>query len=70
MQQQRLDEAILRKTGEPIGATPELGPWREFINRRKKAKDSVNIGLVGKYDLLTRAFVKVSLMLERTTITR
>ena len=51
MQQQRLDEAILRKTGEPIGATPELGPWREFINRRKKAKDSVNIGLVGKYDL-------------------
>ena len=51
MQNQKLDEAILRKTGEPIGKTPPLGPWKEFIERRKNAKETVNIGLVGKYDL-------------------
>lgn len=51
MQNQGLDTAILRKTGEPIGETPSLGPWKEFIERRKNAKDTVNIGLVGKYDL-------------------
>ena len=51
MQNQRLDEAILRKVGEPIGKTPTLGPWKEFIERRKHAKETINIGLVGKYDL-------------------
>ncbi len=51
MQNQRLDEAILHKVGEPIGKTPTLGPWKEFIERRKHAKETINIGLVGKYDL-------------------
>ena len=51
MQNQKLDEAILRKTGEPISKTPTLGPWKEFIERRENAKETVNIGLVGKYDL-------------------
>ena len=51
MQNQGLDTAILNKIGEPIGETPELGPWRKFLERRKKAKQEVHIGLVGKYDL-------------------
>ena len=51
MQDQGLDEAILRKVGEPIGEKPVLGPWRNFIERRRNAKETVNIGLVGKYDL-------------------
>ena len=51
MQNQGLDVAILRKTGEPIGPAPALGPWKEFLERRKKATEVVNIGLVGKYDL-------------------
>ena len=51
MQRQGLDTAILRKMGEPIGATPPLGPWRSFLERRKKASEEVHIGLVGKYDL-------------------
>ena len=51
MQEQRLDEAILRKVGEPIGERPQLGPWKAFLERRNKATDVVNIGLVGKYDL-------------------
>lgn len=51
MQNQGLDTAILNKVKEPIGPTPELGPWKAFLNRRKNAKQEVHIGLVGKYDL-------------------
>ena len=51
MQNQGLDTAILRKMGEPIGEKPSLGPWRAFLERRNNAKETVNIGLVGKYDL-------------------
>ncbi|WP_337634823.1 CTP synthase [Prevotella sp.] len=51
MQNQGLDTAILRKMGEPIGEKPSLGPWRSFLERRNKTTETVNIGLVGKYDL-------------------
>ena len=51
MQDQGLDTAILRKGEEPIGEKPSLGPWRQFLERRAKATETVNIGLVGKYDL-------------------
>ena len=51
MQNQGLDTAILKKVGEPIGPTPTLGPWKSFLERRKRATEEVHIGLVGKYDL-------------------
>ncbi len=51
MQRQGLDSAILRKMGIPVGETPALGPWINFLNLRKNATEIVKIGLVGKYDL-------------------
>ena len=51
MQLQGLDVAILKKAGEPVGTTPELGPWKAFLERQKKSTKEVHIGLVGKYDL-------------------
>ncbi|WP_417099199.1 CTP synthase [Leyella stercorea] len=51
MQNQGFDTAILRKMDVPVGETPSLGPWRSFLERRKNATQTVNIGLVGKYDL-------------------
>ena len=42
---------ILEKMGLPVGETPTLGPWRDFLNRRHNATEKVRIGLVGKYDL-------------------
>ncbi len=51
MQEQGLDATILRKLDLPVGETPGLGPWRSFLERRHKATEVVNIGLVGKYDL-------------------
>ncbi len=51
MQRQGLDAICLKKMGAPVGETPQLGPWRTFLERRKKATKTVSIGLVGKYDL-------------------
>ena len=51
MQKQGLDAVILRKMGIPVGETPKLGPWNKFLELRRKSKEVVRIGLVGKYDL-------------------
>ena len=36
---------------QPIGEKPALGPWKSFLELRRKATKEVHIGLVGKYDL-------------------
>ncbi len=51
MQKQGLDATILRKLNIPVGETPNLGPWRKFLERREKATEEVRVALVGKYDL-------------------
>ena len=51
MQKQGLDAAILRKIGIPVGETPEMKPWHEFLDKQRNATREVHIGLVGKYNL-------------------
>lgn len=51
MQRQGFDAAILRKMGVPVGETPQLGPWKKFLELRNNATEIVRIGMVGKYDL-------------------
>ena len=51
MQRQGLDAIILKKMGVEPGPTPELGAWHDFLERRKNATRTVDIALVGKYDL-------------------
>ena len=51
MQRQGLDAICLKKMGLTPGEVPELGPWHDFLERRKNATEIVDIGLVGKYDL-------------------
>jgi CTP synthase len=51
MQDQNLDEVILRKLNLPVGERPALGPWKSFLDRRAKATEVVHVALVGKYDL-------------------
>jgi CTP synthase len=51
MQRQGLDALCLKKTGLEPGPAPELGAWRNFLERRKNATQAVDIALVGKYDL-------------------
>lgn len=51
MQRQGLDAALLRKFCIPVGETPALGPWRNFLDRMHAVEKEVRIALVGKYDL-------------------
>ena len=51
MQHQGLDAAIMRKIGIPVGETPAMKPWRDFLDKQRHATKEVHIGLVGKYDL-------------------
>ena len=51
MQKQGLDAAIMRKIGIPVGETPAMKPWLDFLDKQRNAKLEVHIGLVGKYDL-------------------
>ena len=51
MQKQGLDAAIMRKIGIPVGETPAMKPWHDFLEKQRNAKHEVHIGLVGKYNL-------------------
>ena len=51
MQRQGLDAAIMRKIGIPVGETPAMKPWHDFLDKQRRATREVNVGLVGKYDL-------------------
>ena len=51
MQRQGLDAAILRKIGIPVGETPAMASWHDFLEKQRNATKEVQIGLVGKYDL-------------------
>ena len=51
MQRQGLDAAIMRKIGIPVGETPGMKPWHDFLDKMHHATREIHIGLVGKYDL-------------------
>ncbi|MGE0017127.1 MAG: CTP synthase, partial [Bacteroides sp.] len=59
MQEQGLDETILKKMGLPTGEKPNLEPWKEFLKRRSQATDEVKIALVGKYVELQDAYKSI-----------
>ena len=51
MQQQGLDAAIMRKIGIPVGETPAMKSWHDFLDKQRQATHEVHVALVGKYDL-------------------
>lgn len=51
MQKQGLDAAIMRKIGIPVGETPAMKPWHDFLEKQRNATKEVHVALVGKYDL-------------------
>jgi len=53
-----LSGIVCRKLGLETGA-PELGEWREMVERMKHPSGSVTIGLVGKYTQLHDAYLSV-----------
>lgn len=60
MQEQGMDEIVLRKLGIPVGPKPEMKPWRAFLDKKKNAKDTIRIGLIGKYVELHDAYKSIN----------
>ena len=68
MQEQSMDEIVLRKFGMPIETKPALQSWRDFLNKKKEATKTVRIGLVGKYVELPDAYKSINESLLQASI--
>ena len=66
LQKQNLDASVLKKMGLEVGETPEMKPWREFLNKKYTATETVKIGLVGKYVELPDAYKSINESLLQT----
>lgn len=60
MQDEKLDVEVLEKMRMPVGKTPELHKWQEFLQRLKNPDSQVTIGLVGKYVELKDAYKSIN----------
>jgi CTP synthase len=60
MQKERLDEIVIEKLKLPNITKSDLEPWREFVKAVKNPKQTIKIGLVGKYVELHDAYKSIS----------
>ena len=49
MQEERLDKVVLNKLNLKSDQSPDLKDWISFLNKLKNPKNTVKVGLVGKY---------------------
>lgn len=49
MHREGLDTVALRKLALKDTSAPDLGQWREFLERHKNPKNEITVGLIGKY---------------------
>ncbi len=59
MMREKLDQICLKKLGIQHYNEPELGKWKEFLDKLKYPKNKVNIGLIGKYIELQDAYKSI-----------
>lgn len=60
MRKEKLDEVVLKRLKLPLGKTPELIRWKEFLSRLKNPVETVHIGLIGKYVELKDAYKSIA----------
>lgn len=68
LQKQNMDVTILKKMDLEVGPTPELPQWKAFLDKKNAAKESVKIGLVGKYVELQDAYKSIDESLLQAAI--
>ena len=49
MLEEKLDLVALKKLNLPKKSAPDLKQWNEFLRKHKHPKQTVNVGLIGKY---------------------
>ncbi|MCU0362950.1 MAG: CTP synthase [Bacteroidales bacterium] len=60
MLEQGLDRTVLRKLSLSFDGEPRLDEWSEFLTKLKNPKNSIKVGLVGKYVELPDAYKSIS----------
>ncbi|MBN1463387.1 MAG: CTP synthase [Paludibacteraceae bacterium] len=60
MQQEKLDQIVLRKMGLPFEGKSDLKDWNNFLKKMQNATETVKIGLVGKYVSLQDAYKSIT----------
>lgn len=68
MQEQGMDEVVLRKMNLPVTEKPDLDRWRGFLDKRRNATQEVRIKLVGKYAELPDAYKSINEALSQAAI--
>lgn len=59
MQEQKLDEIVLRKLHLPVKDEADMTDWKSFLAKMKNADKKVKIGLVGKYVELADSYKSI-----------
>jgi len=60
MEEEKLDEIVLRKLGCPTDTKPDMAQWSYIVDKMKNATKIVKIGLVGKYVELPDAYKSIN----------
>lgn len=68
MQAEGLDKIILEKFGLPLDTKIDLQPWKDFLTKMDNAKETVRIGIVGKYAELPDAYKSISESLHHAAV--
>ena len=59
MQEEGLDDVVLKKMKVLRQNAPEMTQWNDFLTRLKNAEEEIHIGLVGKYVELADAYKSI-----------
>ncbi|MBD0400928.1 CTP synthase [Flammeovirga sp. EKP202] len=59
MQKEKLDEIVLMKLSLPAFQDPNIDNWLSFLQKLKNPKDTLRVGLVGKYVELPDAYKSI-----------
>lgn len=68
MQQQGMDEVVLRKVDMQIGEKPNMQAWMDFLKKRREATKTISIKLVGKYAELPDAYKSITESLAQAAV--
>lgn len=60
MMEEKLDQVVLKKLALEVGDEPALTTWKTFLTKLKNPKNSVKIGLVGKYVELKDSYKSIA----------
>ncbi len=60
MQEEALDETVIKKMNLPVGKKPELKPWKNFLQKLYNPTQEVKIAAIGKYIELQDAYKSIN----------